>query len=636
MAILPVELHEGLYQVRFADRLVPLCNGGAPVAALAPGWHADFVVTGLAPIHLLELHHDDGQRSTWFLDERLDRVGGELEELSPQHRALLAAAHAPFAGDVWSSLLVDPIPPLSGEGGDAELQRLNPRTRQALQTLGGAASPEIVWSSIADIPFGDVVACDGGRSLIPEHLRALLGFPLQDQLLAGMAAGGLCFPSPVTGRPTWHVHSIYVDPMVVLYRCVDTDNGLVFCIVAAGHHCEIVGVLIPLLRRAFTFSHVQKHFADTICQGLAARIDGALRRSEPVLRPYLQAPTKGFAAFLWGNGFHIGHHLWNELTGLERLVGALPTEALPQIVVQGDPGAGEAYGAIEALFPELASQVRRGVRNDDELLAFALPQRLQLVHVTGEHVSAALRHRIMAHARGQAALVNDRATIHGLTQAGVPIVVLGLRVENRTLADFPAFATRVIEHLLARLGRVVVVLDGHNGRADGLAGGNYPSFSESRAASPPEEVEAEIARTLAATFAGTGAQIVDLVGRPIAAGLLWLEAAAFFVAPWGAGLAKYRWVANKPGLILSSRWVLTNKGDLHIYDDARTMEAPTPVLFIEPQDVFDLGDEPVLVQVFEPHHPMYYNFLPSMNRVYGLIDRLVQPAAQAPAMAVPA
>ena len=34
---------------------------------------------------------------------------------------------------------------------------------------------------------------------------------------------------------------------------------------------------------------------------------------------------------------------------------------------------------------------------------------------------------------------------------------------------------------------------------------------------------------------------------------------------WGAGLAKYRWVCNKPGLLLTGEWNLRHREDLHIY-----------------------------------------------------------------------
>jgi hypothetical protein len=171
-----------------------------------------------------------------------------------------------------------------------------------------------------------------------------------------------------------------------------------------------------------------------------------------------------------------------------------------------------------------------------------------------------------------------------------------------------------------------VVVDGHNARRGDGQAESYPSFTESRAARSPTEVEAQIAKSLQATFADTPVTIIDNINGSMSASLFWLDHAVFFVSPWGAGLAKYRWVANKPGVVVSSKWVLDNKGDLHIYDDTKYMESPTPVRFLESRHVFDFQDEPVLIQVFQPHHPMYYNFKLNMRALYKEINAVIEAA----------
>ncbi len=563
--------------------------------------------------------------STWYLDAGLNRIGGDLNELAPEICAEIGRRHAGLADTLWQTLLVDPDPAAAGAATD--FSRLNPHTRRGIEALSVAGPPEqLEWVGVGDIPFGDSIMAPSGTgvaAISPDHLRTILGTPVQDQFLAGMNAGRLSFPSPVSLRPVTRVHSIYIDGMTILYRCVDEENGLVFGILAAGHHMETVGVLIPALRRLYYFTPSQQHFAASICQNMKARIDAALQRSAGRLPDYFSAELTAFATSLWGHGFHIGHHLWNELTGLNRVAATIPKRAFPAIVVLGEPGDGEAYGGIGALFPELAEQVVRGVVTEADLESFVFQNRLQVMRITGEHVSAGLRARIMAQVHANPRLDADRAEIARLRREKVPVVALGFRVENRTVADFQTFAVRIAEHLQNRLGRVALVLDGHNARADEAVPGSYPSHREFTAAEQPAEVEKRIAQALQAQFAGSSVAIIDNIARPMSAGLLWLDAAEFFVAPWGAGLAKYRWVVNKPGAIVSSRWVLTRKGDLHIYDLERNMDTPTPVLFIDAADVFDLADAPVLVQINEPEDPMYYNFKVNMNRLYGLIDQLI-------------
>jgi hypothetical protein len=84
-------------------------------------------------------------------------------------------------------------------------------------------------------------------------------------------------------------------------------------------------------------------------------------------------------------------------------------------------------------------------------------------------------------------------------------------------------------------------------------------------------------------------RIINTVGAPIARSLFWAQQAAFFVALWGAGLAKYRWIANKPGLVLTNRANLVQMdGDLGIYNSPAMMDVPTLLDFIDAEHVTDL------------------------------------------------
>ncbi len=630
MTVYQLENDGGFIAARFAaDRLMPIRLAGQPVAAFGPGWHGKHVYAGFAPVYLLELRHDNGDEATWYLDATMNRTGGELHELTAETRVLIARRYAELSGSHWEALLASPSPAWPAGAGDVATINdgvLNARTLKGIAHLPCAATDDQVeWVGIADIQFGgSVLVREGGtdRHISVDHLRTILSGDLQENFLGALDAGTLSFPSPVTGRPTTRVHALYIDHMLLLYRCVDEEHSFVFYIVAAGHHLQTVGVLLPTLNQAFYFTPAQQHFAQTVCQHLRPRVSAYLRRAADFLPAYFASQLSGFVAPLWGAEFHIGHHLWNELSGLSCAVATVATRSLPHIAVLGRPGEGEAYGEVGQIFPELAPLVIRGMPGDAEFLRLCFEAKLQVLRITGDHVSANLRDRIMAQARTAGGFDADRHELARLRQERTPIVVLGLRVENRTVAEFELFAQRVAEHLQHRLGRVAIVLDGHNSRGDGNAG-SYPSFTEARATMPPVEVEMHIARVLHQQFAGSGVTIIDNIGRPMSAGLFWIAEADFFISPWGAGLAKYRWVCNKPGVILSSRWVLTEKGDLHIYDRERYMTAPTPVKFIDPEDVFDIADEPVLVQVFEPHHPMYYNFKVSMNRLYRLIDALI-------------
>jgi hypothetical protein len=622
MTIYKVELSDGYWQVDTDTGRVPLRNGGQPVATFAKGWTGRFVYTGFAPVYLFELARDDGNLATWYLNENMDRIGGELPELSAEIRAFLAQKYLELIEAPWQSLLASPEPvwPAAIEG----LSDINHRTMHGLDQMArSGGGKEITWHDVATLESEPLVIDNGGApvQVSAEHLKSLLSIELQQNFIAALKSKQLSWLSPVTGKPVTRVHSLYIDNMILLYRCIDDDSGLVFYVCCAGHHMKTIGVLFPTLHRAFYLTAVQRHFAETVCQNMVARITHYLSQSGRLLPGYFARPLKGFATPLWGGAaFHVGHHLWNELAGLMTMVGSVPPADYPPVIVQGKRGDGEAYGAIEALFPELSKLVIRGIEHDAAMVEFCCEYGLQIIRVTGNYVSKALRERIMALARAARGLDEERALASRLKTDNVPIVVLGLRVENRTVADPEAFCLRVVEYLKERFGRVAVVVDGHNSRPPEHGGESYPSFTESRAARPPIEVEKHIARSLQEAFRGGDVTIVDNIGGSMSASLFWLDQCDFFVAPWGAGLAKYRWAANKPGVVVSSKWVLENKGDLHIYDDPKYMEDPADIRFIGSEHVFDFAEEPVLVQVFHPHHPMYYNFKLNMRALYKDID----------------
>ena len=73
--------------------------------------------------------------------------------------------------------------------------------------------------------------------------------------------------------------------------------------------------------------------------------------------------------------------------------------------------------------------------------------------------------------------------------------------------------------------------------------------------------------------------------------MIWCSEAHFFVAPWGAALAKYRWVCNTPGLTTVGAWNLQHRSDLAIYHHPDAMENPTPLAFNAPDAVVDVDGE---------------------------------------------
>ena len=581
-------------------RIVPADSPNLPPAPLlGPHWlalHA-VVADGFA---IIELLHDDGSRAEWFFDgagQQSNDVGAWPAET---HDAL-RTAFRPAVTALRDALL--PTFPLRFDPTQAAalhgFLRLGPGLRD---TIVSALQAELLPDPIhCNIHAPDAAVPSWAD---PAALRQTLSANLQNRFVAAMREGGLVWPSPVDGADMPCTGALTLDDFNSLFRFFDRASGLDVFVLATEHVSRVAGLYVPgrgavvslsgdqarMLRQHFGnigryVLHHLAHFAESLFAGQA----------QPA------APCR-FATFLRpGTSAHLGHQLWNELTAIDALVDKLPRDRLPQWLVAGLPDHGiEFYGPVDALFPEIAGRVRRGFADQRALIRHAYEDRLVLFRATREHVGDGVRRRIMAHAARHAPAV----------RAAGRILLIGLRVENRTVTDLGALCALVVEEAMRLHPGCTVVFDGHNARGGTRSDETISSHREGVASQSPLAVERGVVAAMRQRFAGQPVTLLDTLGEPLAVSIAWSQACDGFVALWGAGLAKYRWVANRPGLIVTSRWNLENKGDLHLYDVEAYMECPTPLVFVPGDVVQDVPHAPMLVP-FE--HPSYSNFTLDLN-----------------------
>ncbi len=128
----------GSFVIRLPDGHAPIRFAGMPVRAFAPGWSPQFVYDGFFPIRLMELRHEDGQKSTWYLDAELNRIAGEVHELSNEIQWLLGNRYRDLARSVETC---------------QDLRQLHAATLAALGDLAAAVAPE-QGRSPADDTYG--------------------------------------------------------------------------------------------------------------------------------------------------------------------------------------------------------------------------------------------------------------------------------------------------------------------------------------------------------------------------------------------------------------------------------------------------------------------------------------------------
>nr|WP_042675029.1 hypothetical protein [Methylobacterium sp. B34] len=283
---------------------------------------------------------------------------------------------------------------------------------------------------------------------------------------------------------------------------------------------------------------------------------------------------------------HISHAIWNELAAVDDV---LSLGRAPAVFLFAS--CNEPISPVDAVFPELAGQVYRGIEGPLPLLQAAVAGAATFLPFRSYRVSQRLADRLAALARSAEPALDAR-----LTDAArrATIVLIGLRLENRQWVRQLDGYVALIRRLGRRRGeRFLVIVDGHNTLA-GAEGGYVESYCESLVpaeGSVPSIVrkELELIGALRARVADvSNVELMPLVPCSMGASLVAALHTDLFVTHFGAGLAKYKWVANAPGCVISSRSVLSGKDDLRIYDTEIFRENVSACHYFPAERVTDL------------------------------------------------
>ncbi len=622
MTKLDISRQDGVFCVAARDgRLEPIRLGGQPVREFLSGWQPRGACDSFTPWIVLDLVHASGREASWLLTGALEHWSTPLRQLAGPERALLAEQASPAIRALHQALLCAAQPVQPPEL--ALFQGLNRGFIADLVDL--VASHAIGPTRVVDLhrdapdPAGFEVPSSDGRAVRLRAVTECLGGNFQEALQGALVDGYLACPSPVDGHTLRSRDSLVLHEHRIAYRFVDERYGLVFFIGTTHHFFAKADLFIPCINTAFLPHRGEKH-----PEALAQEFLVHLACDATALLAYLGRGTvpsdRRFALACRGHPhLHMGHQLWNELTALDRLVRS--GLKLPSVIIPNAAQGSEAFAPIERIFPEFAGRVDRGLRSPETLGQFVYRQGYCLFRALDEHVTQDLARRVRDASAEDCPLRDDERLAARMEAEGIPCVLLGLRVENRTAVDPAAVLADAVEHLRQRLGRVVVVLDGHNARLHHDPVSSYESYGQGLH-EPPIFAELHLAMQLHQRFDDTGVEIVNLCGSAMSRSLFWSSRAAFFVAFWGAGLAKYRWVCNRPGLVLSNLWNLRHRGDLDIYHAPRYQEAGAPIRFIDEAAITDIPEAPVLFAPVNPI-PVYSNFRVDPQRLRDALDGMI-------------
>lgn len=565
---------------------------GKQEAAFRSGWRATHVVTCFAPLLMIELCSVDGEQATWVVDAWFNRTDGE-DFSCPTTIEVLRVKAPPMMRRHWMQILAleefgqtySPLPML----------KLNPNAlSRLLYRVCDLVMPETIDSVLRTLEQPIVLPPVPGRAaelVLPEkHVRHAVRHSLYDAGVLAVRRGQLVWPSPVDGSDA-SLEAVFVpQEYTIVYQFRDR-NGLRFLVASGERDCALIGLYLPLDNQFigdqeppnwWFKGHIPADFWVML-------YDHCLRHAPIISGRRRNGPIDIVNVFMGPPLLHIGHYVWNDLTGQAALTRDVPDNVPISRIIAGQRGQAEFFGPLDRLFPLLAGKIDRSLPDINAFIVSTYSDNRVPIRFTRTYVDCSLRDLVRTHVLSTPLYkaVQQKRTQY---RPG-PVIIVGLRLEDRTFVDPPSFYEALLDHLAHHHPGTIVVLDGRNARPGGEPGEFIASIKDTVSTRPPLDAEHELVERLRIYATRHNLSITSTVGLPVEASMAWCYQAVMCVAPWGAGLAKYRWLANLPSVILTSRYNLVYRTDLDIYHSLSWMEDPSEVVFPDIQKVVDHNDK---------------------------------------------
>ena len=570
----------------------PVVLAGKPLDRFIEGWQPVALITNFAPLLLIELRHNSGVRATWVLDERFARIDdagfGHEKTIARMREAGPALIRRHWLrilalGDDRPDPVLDPLLRLNG----GALWRMFLLCR------------ELVCPSIDDLTLDQIIEpliipAAAGQSidlvLPPDAVRHAVSHDLLAAGLAGIRSGRFVWPSPVDGSDA-ELEAIFAPQEHTIFYQFRDRNGLRFIVLTGDRRCRTVGLLIPSANLAIgSLDRPNSWFrAATGAEIWTILMGQCIGHYDMVLHRRRRGDAEIVQVFMARPLLHLGHYVWNDLPGQLALIEAVPDRLPKSIIIDSAAGQAEFFGPLDALLPACAGKVDRSMRDTSAFVHWVYNTPVVPIRFTGDHVSRSLRDAVRTYTAGTTEFGEIAERVRG--RNGGRVIIIGLRLDDRTFIDQDAFYASLLEHLALTSPGALVVFDGRNSKPGGRSGETIAGMKDDLATRPPLEAEQELVDRLVRRFSGSGLEFVSTIGLSMQHSMSWCYHADYCVGVWGAGLAKYRWLANLPSLILTSRFNIEKRPDLDIYHSARWMQDPSIVMYPEPGFVTDHLDK---------------------------------------------
>lgn len=271
-------------------------------------------------------------------------------------------------------------------------------------------------------------------------------------------------------------------------------------------------------------------------------------------------------------GGHIGHYIWNFISGWPMLFDAAGSN-LDAILLNRKI---QAYGGIDILYPEIISsnniqvlELAQGQTPDVSAFELAMEHNLVVVRIGDNYITQDLATRIENWAED--AIAPERVQHYkNVLKDCFPLVLINIRLGNRSWVEQAEGYAQVLNALAKDFPKLGVVIDGLNSGTDTLSTHALMSLAEE------QDLVAKIIDGLVPEIT-----VCDTIGCPIAESIYLGKRIDAYLAPVGAGMAKYRWVSNKPGVAFANETMMRPVDyDGRLYDQVKFREAPRQATFV--------------------------------------------------------
>jgi hypothetical protein len=401
--------------------------------------------------------------------------------------------------------------------------------------------------------------------------------PLEFQIQA-VKHGRLRAACPFTGAPIESRHSLLANIHVMFYRFVSRE---VFYVVTAniGTGYRRHALYFPIHDLLIGSGDPWGCEPDDLNELKARVVCHPEESYEYVVDQNRHRQTAVCLGF-----YHFAHHLWNELSSLERLYQKRLLAKVGAFLVLREP-----LGLIDEIYPELHSDRISRLATSDEMFVSILRHKYFAIRMGGYYIRQQVADRVYKVARSNC----STATLESVQKARSahwPLLWVGIRVDSRTWNDPVEGLACMLVSLHERYPGLGVVFDGFSVPAD-----NSTESPESRSSkdeySAVVEQERAVVRAILKKIAQLSPRIpasFEVIGSSIYQANVWADVIDVYVSPYGSLQHKVGWLRSKPGVVHSNLTLLKQPPPRHMWAAAENGIKPR---YVRPEAVRDIREK---------------------------------------------